>query len=238
MILVGESTICLGANSSITFIKNHAYNYGGAIYYMDDYTKDLESTAELSEYFYGICSMEKSLENVVKYLKKKHITVEFCNNTAGIAGIAIYGGWVDLCQFYQASVFDGLFHFHQSKQQLSLISSNPTRVCLCTSMSIPDCSITNYTITAYPGETLTIPAVAVGQRFGTVPSTVQSSFVSGSNGRLPALQYTQLVNVNCTNLVYTILSVPQKTEFMKLTVEKHNIPRTKVINEALRNIHK
>ena len=28
---------------------------------------------------------------------------------------------------------------------------------------------------------------------------------------------------------------PQKTEFMKLTVEKHNIPCTKVINEALRN---
>ena len=79
-------------------------------------------------------------------------------------------------------------------------------------MFIPDCSITEYTVTAYPGQTLTILAVAVGQRFGTVPSIVQSSFVPQSNGRLPELQYTQLVSVNCTNLTYTILSSPNKTE--------------------------
>ena len=100
-------------------------------------------------------------------------------------------------------------------------------------MSIPDCSITEYTITAYPGETLTIPAVAVGQRFGTVPSTVQSSFVSGSSSRLPALQYTQLVNVNCTDLMYTIHSSPNSTEAMELKVAKHNIPRNMAIDEAL-----
>ena len=134
----------------------------------------------------------------------------------------------------QTSIFDSLFHFHQSTQQLSLISSNPTRVCLCTNMSIPDCSITKHTVTAYPGETITIPSVAVGQRFGTVPFiTVHSSFVSGGSGRLPELQYTQLVNVNCTNFLYTILSSPNRTEFMKLTVEKHNIPHAKVVNEAL-----
>ena len=122
---------------------------------------------------------------------------------------------------YQASVVDSLFHFHQPTQQLSLISSNPTRVCLCTNMSIPDCSITEHTITAYPGGTLTIPAVAVGQRFGTVPSTVHSNFVSGSSGRLLPQQYTQLVNVNCTDLLYTIHSSPNRTEAMELIVEKH-----------------
>ena len=104
------------------------------------------------------------------------------------------------------SVVDSLFQFHQPTQQLSLISSNPTRVCLCTNLPIPDCSITEYTITAYPGETLTIPAVAVGQRFGTVPSTVHSNVVSGNNVRLPELQYTQLENANCTDLMYTIHS--------------------------------
>ena len=245
--LTGSSTMYLEAKGSITFVRNHAYHYGGAIYYVDDYDVDLdfERAVISSKCFYGILSTEFSFSNlrhVFTYIKRKRIGIKFYNNSAGFAGTAIYGGWVDTCVLYvnyrmifwyksgiyQSSVFDSLFHLHQPKQELSLISSNPTRVCLCTTMSIPDCSITNYTITAYPGETLTIPAVAVGQRFGTVPSTVYSNFVHLSDiptdsGRLPELQYTQLVNINCTNLTYTILSSPNKIELMVLKVEKHNI---------------
>ena len=244
--LTGSSTIYLEAKSSITFVRNHAYHYGGAIYYVDDYNEDLDFERQVisRKCFYGILSTEFSFSNLRKvfiYIKKKSIGIKFYNNTAGSAGTAIYGGWVDICVLYinyrmifwyksgiyLSSVFDSLFHLDQSTQQLSLISSNPTRVCLCTTKSIPDCSITNYTVTAYPGETLTIPAVAVGQRFGTVPSTVHSSFVHLSdvpadNGRLPELQYTQLVTVNCTNLTYTILSSPNKIELMVLKVERHN----------------
>ena len=221
---------------------------------MDNY---IEPAAELSKCFYGILSTEAaftSFTDVFNYIEKKHISIEFCNNTADFAGDAIYGGWVDFCTFfvnyqlmynfehyiYQGSVFERLFHLHQPTQQLSLISSNPTRVCLCTITSIPDCSITEYTTTAYPGETLTIPAVAVGQRFGTVPFTVHSSFVSSSfisrnDSRLPellSLQYTQLVNVNCTKLTYTIKSSPNEI-IMKLMVEKHNVPPNMFINTGL-----
>ena len=241
--LTGDSIIYLEANSSVVFASNHAYHYGGAIYYVDEYTKDFGPETELSKCFYGILTTEVAF---TKDLRGIYSSIHFYNNTAGFAGTAIYGGWIDTCKFriilskysilcYQNSLFDSLFHFHQPTQQLSLISSGPTRVCLCTNMSIPDCSITEYTITAYPGETLTIPAVAVGQRFGTVPSTVQSSFVSGSNGRLPALQYTQLVNANCTNLVYTIHSVPNRTEVMELTVEKRSFPQNRIINKRLNN---
>ena len=174
------------------------------------------------------------------------MSIEFYNNTAGFAEAAIYGGWVDFCIFNakeeftlqfetgmsQILFFNSLFQFHQSTRQLSLISSNPTRACLCTNTSIPDCSIT---ITAYPGETLAIPAVAVGQRFGTVPFIVQSSFVSSGNGNLPELlplQYTQLVNANCTQLMYTIMSTPNRTKIIKLTVEKHNVPQDTLIEYA------
>ena len=249
MTFVG-STIYLEANSSTTFIRNHAYHYGGAIYYVDDYTENFELTADLSKCFYGILNADiqavfANLKDIFSYIRMTHISIEFYNNTAGFAGTAIYGGWVDFCMFYvnykmilwhgtyQASVVDSLFQFHQSTRQLSLISSNPTRVCMCTNMSIPDCSITEYTITAYPGETLTIPAVAVGQRFGTVPSTVHSSFVPQSKGRLPELQYTQLVNVNCTNLSYTILSSPNRTQVMELIVEKYTNPTNILINKEL-----
>ena len=247
--LSSGSTIYLGDNSSITFVSNHAYHYGGAIYYMDDYTEDFEPASELSRCFYGIF-ITKSSPTLIEYTLYS-IEIEFYNNTAGFAGSAIFGGWIDLCKmfinhkmmfheyriiFHMTLGFDTLFHFHQPSQQLSLISSSPTRVCVCTNMSIPDCSITEYTITAYPGETLTIPAVAVGQRFGTVPTTVHSIFVTRDNGRLSALlptQYTQLVNLNCTGLMYTILLPPNRTEDMELTVEKHNVPQNVVIKNAL-----
>ena len=131
----------------------------------------------------------------------------------------------------KTSVFDHLFQFHQHQQQLSIISSDPTRMCVCTNASLPDCSITEYTITAYPGETLTIPAVAVGQRFGTVPSTVQSNFVSNdNNGSILTLQRAQLVNANCTDISYTILSFPNITEFLALDIEKVNVPLKEWVN--------
>ena len=251
--LTRGSTIYLEDNSSVPFVRNHAYHYGGTIYYVDDYTEDY---ADFSKCFYGSLSpkfltKDASLIDILNYIKSTHFSIEFYNNTAEFARTAIYGGSVDFCKFSvdyqvlpdylaagtsQTSIFDSLFHFHPSTQQLSFISSNPTRVCLCSNMSIPDCSVIEYTITAYPGETFTIPAV--GQRFGAVPSTLHSNFVYSADtptneNKLPALQYTQLVNGNCTNLMYTILSSSNRTEDMELTVEKQNIPHNKVINDAL-----
>ena len=251
MTLVGHSTTYLEAYSCITFVQNHAYHYGGAIYFADDYTDDFEPAGVLNDCFYGILNagVTAGYAKIFNDIQVTQISIEFYNNTTGFAGAAIYGGWVDFCIFNakeeftlqfetgmsQILVFNSLFQFHQSTRQLSLISSNPTRVCLCTNTSFPDCSVTEYTITAYPGETLAIPAVAVGQRFGTVPFIVQSSFVSSGNGNLPELlplQYTQLVNANCTQLMYTIMSTPNRTKIIKLTVEKHNVPQDTLIEYA------
>jgi len=172
--------------------------------------------------------------------------VDFHNNTAGFAGTAIYGGWVDMCKWYisyqgivpvryliplpMISVFDKMFHFHVNSQDLSLITSNPTRVCICTN-TFPDCNATEYTVTAYPGETFKVSAVAVGQRFGTVPDIVQSSFVSGKYGNILALQRTQLASATCTDLTYTVLSPPNRTEIMSLTIDRINVPSYRIAND-------
>ena len=87
--------------------------------------------------------------------------------------------------------------------------SNPTRVCLCTN-NLPDCNITQYNVTAYPGETFQIPAVAVGQRFGTIPFTVHTRVTSISlidQPQIKSLQEAQKVKGTCTNLMYTILAM-------------------------------
>ena len=73
--------------------------------------------------------------------------------------------------------FKAMFHFQEAPLELSTVSSNPTRVCVCIN-EYPDCNITLYNVTAYPGEAFQIPAVAVGQRFGTiVPHLIVKSCV-------------------------------------------------------------
>ena len=249
--MVDGSVINFEVQSQMTFLKNHAQHYGGAIYYEDDYKTDIDLQLFQTDhdrlhgcvYRLAISAVSRNNFSTIFDYTLAHIATEFYNNTAGSAGTAIYGGWVDLCKFHiyyskelfswksvyrnvkKTSVFDNLFQFHQHTQQLSLISSNPTRVCVCTNTSLPDCSITEHTITAYPGETFTIPAVAVGQRFGTVPSTVQSNLVSNDHhGSIPTLQRTQIANTNCTDISYTIFSSPNRIEFLVLGVRKVNVP--------------
>ena len=72
---------------------------------------------------------------------------------------------------------------------------------------IPDCNITNMQYDHIPGQPFIISAVAVGQRFGIVPSTVQAQFITqNSTGLLHETQYVQLVDKKCTQLTYTICS--------------------------------
>ena len=77
----------------------------------------------------------------------------FVNNTADSAGSILYGGWVEFCTNNRGEpgvlAFNETFHYQEVE---SAVSSNPTRVCVCIN-DIPDCSITKYNITAYPGET-------------------------------------------------------------------------------------
>ena len=105
MTLAGDSTIYLEAYSTITFVRNHAYRYGGAIYYVDDFTEDYKPAAPTSECFYGILSTEilakyASLTYIYNYIKIVSFSIEFYNNTAQFAGTAIYGGSVDFCKFH------------------------------------------------------------------------------------------------------------------------------------------
>ena len=146
----------------------------------------------------------------------------FVNNTADSAGSILYGGWVEFCINIRGEpgdlAFNETFHFQEVQ---SAVFSNPTRVCVCIN-DTPDCSITQYNVTAYPGETFQIPAVAVGQMLGTVPFTVKSKFTAvnfKSRSQLKPLQKTQSVRRTCTSLTYTIIS-SHKSESLILTVDK------------------
>ena len=113
------------------------------------------------------------------------------------------------------------------------MSSNPTLVCICIN-STPNCNITQYNVTVYPGEIFQIPAVAVGQRFGTVPFTVQSNFVSNYKTipQMEQFHYAQTVRKECTKLTYSIRS-SNTFEMMQLQVDKFEVPEDTSIDHAL-----
>ena len=81
----------------------------------------------------------------------------------------------------------------------------------------------------YPGETIQFSVVAIGQRNGTLPSTVRSKISSKNSGfetananpagaHLRDSQYLQQASNTCTKLNYTVFSLHQNV-FIKLQAE-------------------
>ena len=97
------------------------------------------------------------------------------------------------------------------------------RVCVCTN-GTPDCITVFINITKYPGEDFNIPAVVVGESFGTVTASVYSNFLSlGKNRTAPDLEGFQHLqkfsrSAGCAKLQYTVLSENEK-EVMVLTAK-------------------
>ena len=105
----------------------------------------------------------------------------------------------------------------------SVLSSDPMRACVCTN-GTPVCTTVFMSMTKYPGEAFNIPAVVVGEGFGTVTGSAQSKFLSlGKNRTVPNLegfQHLQKVSRSqgCAELQYTVLSENDK-EVLVLTAK-------------------
>ena len=84
--------------------------------------------------------------------------------------------------------------------------------------------------------------MAVGQRFGTVPSTIHSEFLNRlTNGVRPNIedwQHTQKVGKDCTNLTYTIMSPSQVKLTMTVEVESLNTPAIGELLQAAGQLNK
>jgi len=203
------------------FINNYAEHVGGAIFAEE--TKGEVCFLQLATP-YSKCSE-------IKY--NHHLSFVFTNNTAHNGGDAIYGGSLQRCitghctgeqtpiPIVGAYIFiNNCWNVVQYNTGygsiLSLVSSAPSRVCLCEDGE-PDCLTTFANDTRYPGETFTISAVVVGQGFGTADGTVYAQFTNKYASRLKQLQQSQQVNhTSCTKLKYTVLSA-NKNELMVLS---------------------
>jgi len=150
-------------------------------------------------------------------LNSRNLSLTFTNNTARNGGDAIYGGSLHSCNVatcyvrfsedihVKASsilIFDYLNIVHykvpNGSSNLSLVTSEPTRVCLCEDGE-PDCFTILTNDTRYPGETFSISAVVVGQGYeiGTAEGSVYAWFLPLNKdppGTFNELQQSQLVN--------------------------------------------
>jgi len=195
-----DSTIFLHPNTDVYFLGNHAINTGGGIYLQQECTPN-----QMSCFFEPIIPYY-----MTQSLKQLNISMHFVNNTAGRAGDALYGGYVDTCIWTRhwsplydvthtfkyvddlpnshgvgiflvgVGIFDHYFHL-DNQPGLSPISSDAIGVCLCTPDNQPDCNRTSEVISAYPGANFNVKVVVVGQRNGIVPGVVLTSLKDSDN---------------------------------------------------------
>ena len=210
-----SSSLNIGSSSNVTFINNSALEVGGAIYIDPSVTRNLVIKENNADDFLPMCFYQ-----LLDCSGSATYSFYFAYNSAANGGDDIYGGTLQtVCK-----VGDCDLNVTTVQSGVSSVSSDPTRVCLC-SHGEPQWDDNWYIFRkAYPGETFTISAVVVGGDFGPTVGVVHTKFLlSGSDyfsepSLKPSSQYSQVVNsVYCTELSYSLHSNdPQPSVVMYL----------------------
>ena len=227
-VLLRNSIIRLAESSHVYFSNNHATSTGGVFYIESDEYQGYFTTKE------HICFL--IIEG-----RWSQTMFAFVNNSAGKGGDILYGGYVGYSLERGENCLDSFMTISNISQSgLSLISSDQSRACLCNEHGYPDCLVladpTTHII--YPGKTLTISAVAVGQDFGTVAGSVYAQFLSrsfpGSTSQLESWQKVQKVTQHsCNHLDYTIFSQSEGSEaVLVLTAQDSYVADIFINNET------
>ena len=198
IIISHKSNMTLEKDCNAAFINNQATRTGGAIHVMTGEDAVVERRRPW-------CFLHVSG-------RRDHPRLVFRGNTARKGGDVLYGGRLELGDSGETKncmqSFKNISNI--SQDSLSLIASDPSRVCFCNSSGKPDCLKLIYPErqTIYPGQTIIISVVATGQDFGTVAGSVFAQFLRLTHGGVPkleTLQYSQAVGKDyCNQLNYTI----------------------------------
>ncbi len=219
MFLTSGSSVNFLTNSpgSLTFEENFASLRGGAVFIQDTNTLSYCLSSSRQNIAVQECSFQVAdYDGTATYQERMY----FLGNYAEQAGSAIYGGAIDICilnTFNDADIFAGGELFNQltfigsSEEGIdersvnpSTISSDAFIVCPCDGNE-PICGNVSIFHTVYPGASLQVTVVALGQRNGTVPATV---LVLATGLAIEELENTQGISNECNNLSYTIYAEP------------------------------
>ena len=155
---------------------------------------------------------------------RSHTRLTFINNTAEKGGDVLYGGLVALGWDGNWNCLLSFKSISNMSETFSTISSAPSRACICSETRYPNClTVVDPTQrVVYPGETITIPAVVVGQDFGTVSGSVHAQITKPAYLQVPSSVTVQ--HRQCSDLNYTIFSKSEETQVvLVLTAADRNV---------------
>ena len=206
--LRGNSLMYCKPDTIILFRNNTARHRGGAIY--------VETFIQI-----GIPFCFFQLDHVRQY-HSSNVQLIFEGNHANQAGVAIYGGRVDSCYIYElkytlfprssrvgtpsVKVFEKLFNFSNSTPSLTLVSSDPIRVCFCNSTKINYAQSQILPKEAFPGQLFEVSAVPLGQYNGTTNGVIIARITTNTTAEFEEVQRVQRGHITCTPLQYSIVS--------------------------------
>ena len=202
MFVSGSSTVLLQQSTQLVFKWNKAASKGGAIYL------DTEPI-----FVQNLCFIQPF--NFANRFLFVNSTVTFDSNVAGVAGSAIYGGFIESCHIAAFDLSnlapnntDYLSYVFQFRNQSgpSVITSDPESVHFCNETFIY-ASLEALNILLLPGQSQNVSIVTVGQGGGISPGVVvfREQKTEGVVERFEqtekhctTIQYTPQVNVSAT----------------------------------------
>ena len=206
MALYGNSIMVINNGTDMLFYNNRAVQIGGGIY--------IKSRSPFLE----VCRMQIAhLTNTMT----PNSRLQFVDNTAGIAGSAIYGGMISTCQnLLPSSTPDisvsRLYQVIDVSQQegLSVVSSDAVSICFCNDNNFPDCtsSVSYKSFVAYPGDVINVGLVAIGQIRG-----LTQGFVAITSS-VDTQQYVVRTPSVCSNINHTVVLFNDTREATNVTV--------------------
>ena len=217
MAFFGRYKLILTSPLQAMFIKNHATDYGGVMYFADDTTARVQCAVP---YFSrDDCHIELS--------STSNIHLNFTNNTAGSAGSLLYGGGLDTCKLYtgggyrerDGEIVGGSYSYDppgtirnistiiSDDNITSDISSNRLKVCVCEGENL-ECE--NLQRAVVRGQIFTFLVSVVRQNNEFVSdSTVRISLED--NVQINPAQRLQEVRKECAEVSYRLLSYSSQT---------------------------
>ena len=218
----------LDANSQLYIIgnvnfTNNRAKVGGAIIVYDlsplEYcAADVGAACLIEDCFFQISGENASLDRGL---------MVFEGNVAEKAGSVLYGGSIDRCRLEgypeanSGQVFDMIADYSKQPETLSVITSDPFRVCLCNNSQPCTVDTDTFSVYAYPGQKIPLTVAAVGQRNGTRFATI-NAITNPSNptnkSTLGMFEDRQDIDGNCTEIHYTFFS-NKSNIYLELYVE-------------------
>ena len=229
--ITNTAFVLLNSQSKLIFIDNHADINGGAIYIRQILTEIQQQVRDKGVSAYCFYQLTEPLtENTTKVFF-------FQNNTAGIAGSAVYGGITDYSVSISAQskvkndYFNSISSFINQPGD-TVISSNPRGVCFCRDDK-KNCSIRSISYKSFPGNNITFSVVIVGNRNGSTPGLIE---IRSSNSLESS--FSKSLNQACTDIPYSIRvqnssTTSETIKIIAADIEQDLSPNTLFINVSI-----